>query len=256
MKLLSLKGAAARTLCHPIVGHIVARMARDRICTGGCGVDTSDAVVSPRVKAALFWGFYESAEIRFVRQYLRVDCDAVELGSSLGVVSCNVRRRLMVDRRLVCVEANPELIPVLESTLRLNACDRNVSVVGGAIDYTTPLNKPIVFAAGESNLQGRIATSAQARRRITVSTLTLSDVLDLGRIGGAYSLVCDIEGAEAQIIAHERAALKRCTQLVIELHPTTVDGAVLGPDELLGLIIRIHGFRLRDRYGSVCVFDR
>src|SRR2546423_14009346 len=105
-----LKVSMARALCHPIVGRVLGATLRNRIHAGGFGVDTSDPAIAPRVKASLFWGFYESAEIRFVRQYLRRDCDAVELGSSLGVVSCNVRRRLMPRRRLVCVEANPRLL--------------------------------------------------------------------------------------------------------------------------------------------------
>jgi FkbM family methyltransferase len=245
----------ARTLCHPIVGGIVATLSRDRIRVRGLGVDTSDPAIAPSVKASLFWGFYESAESRFVRRYLLTDCDAIELGSSLGIVSCHMRRRLITDRRLVCVEANLQLLPVLEMTLRLNRCDENVTIIGGAIDYAAGDHASVWFSPGASNVQGRVAPAAEEGTQ-TVPALTLTGVIDRAGIDGDFTLVCDIEGAEAQMIAHEREMLARCRQIVVELHQTVVNGQVIEPADLVASLVRCHGFKLVDQYGPVFVFDR
>jgi FkbM family methyltransferase len=220
----------------------------------GVSIDTSDATVTPHVKASLFWGFYESAEIRFVRRYLSAAYDAVELGSSLGVVSCHVRRKLRADRRLVCVEADRNLLSVLRSTLRLNACEDNVTILNGAIHYG--LEASVMFAAGASNIEGRLATTSTKGSPFAVDAITLATVLSRGGIEGPFTLVCDIEGAEADLIQRERATLERCKQIIIECHPTLVNGVAVGPDQLGALLVRTHGFALRARCGPVYAFER
>jgi FkbM family methyltransferase len=243
-------------LCHPAVGRMVATVMRDRIASAGCGVDTSSNAIRPEIKASLFWGLYERAEIGFVRRYLSPDCDVVELGSSLGVVSCNIRRILPRNCRLVCVEANPEVLPVLHSTLRLNACDHNMTIIAGAINYSGARDGIVSFSPGSSNVQGHIATAADGLDCINVPALTLSEVLSRADIGGPFALVSDIEGAEAGIVLNEHKALARCTQVVIELHRATVNRTDVQPRDMVDLFVRMHGFRLRDSRGSVCVFDR
>jgi FkbM family methyltransferase len=254
--LATVKTAVAGLLCQPLVGRVVARMLHDRITSAGCDVDTSPAAISPSIKASLFWGLYESAEIRFVQRYLRTDLDVVELGSSLGVVTCHIRRILPPGRRIVCVEADSSLLPILKSTLQRNACAGNVTIVTGAIDYAPANRAGALFVPGPTSIEGRLAAAGEAGAHVRVRPLTLSDVLQRGGIDGAFTLVCDIEGAEAEVAVHEEAALARCQQAIVELHPATLDNAPVGPDELLDRFIGRHGFHLRDRRGSVCVLER
>jgi len=75
-------------------GIIAARVLGDRIPHRGLIIDTSSPVVTPNIKAALLLQGYESGEYRFVRRYVPTDCDVIELGGSLGVISCTIRRRI------------------------------------------------------------------------------------------------------------------------------------------------------------------
>src|SRR3569623_274442 len=75
-------------------GLVAARVLRDRIPHRGLTIDTSSPVVTPEIKAALRMRVYESSEYRFVRRYVPTDCDVIELGGSLGVISCTIRRRI------------------------------------------------------------------------------------------------------------------------------------------------------------------
>src|SRR5690349_5654721 len=83
----SLKALVARLLCNALTGRLIAAMHRDRIPFGRLTIDTAHGVISARTKARIFFGIYESAEVRCIRTRLRNDLDVVELGSSIGVLS-------------------------------------------------------------------------------------------------------------------------------------------------------------------------
>jgi len=85
-----IKVGIAKILTANLVGQVVAIAYANEIPCRGLRFSTADPQIHPGVKASLFWGLYESAEIRFVNAYLPRSIDVVELGSSIGVVSCSV----------------------------------------------------------------------------------------------------------------------------------------------------------------------
>jgi FkbM family methyltransferase len=201
----------------------------------------------------LFFRMYESAEQRFVARHLRSDLDVVELGSSLGVVTSQIARRLRPGSRLLAVEANEALLPTIRSNVARNAPRASVEVVHGAIDYSGAAE--VELLPGAYSFSGRVGGEASGARAQLVPTTTLTKLLR-DRDFGDYVLVSDIEGAEAGIIAGEQDALARCRQLLCELHDTRLAGRSYSAAELSELLCLRHGFRLRDRYGNVCVFER
>jgi hypothetical protein len=70
------------------------------------GAEGADAALV----ASIFWGLYESAEVRFVRRYLDPDLDCLELGSGIGLVSRVIAEALQPGRLLVCLEAREDLL--------------------------------------------------------------------------------------------------------------------------------------------------
>lgn len=250
-----LKTKVAETICHPAMGRLLSQVLRDRIPCRGCVIDTSCALVNPEVKALLFWRLYESAEMRFVNQYLRRDLDVIELGSSLGVIACQIRRRINESSKLVCVEAIPELADQIDVNLNINALNKGVSIVRKAIDYGSPRGHTISFARGKSTIAGKIACRQDQGGHLIIETTTLSQVIGEHGIGD-YVLVSDIEGAEAGIALQEKSALRNCKQIIIELHPTNFNDLEIDADQMCEIFINVHGFTLRDRYGPVCVFEK
>lgn len=250
------KARVAAAMSCSAVGRVLALLLRDRIPNRGCVIDTRNPVVVPSIKASLFWGFYESPEIRFVQRYLRGDLDVIELGSSIGVVSAHIARKLNPDRQLICVEPNPYLLDQIRSNLALNAPNARYRIVHGAIDYSPGRQGGVELEIGARNLGSRVASLAgDARPTTTVPAVTLSAILAANDIE-SYALVADIEGAEAALLEHEEAALARCRQLIIELHATTVGGRVVDPEALDDGLRRRHGFVPRDRRATVGVYVR
>lgn len=248
-RFLGLKKLAAAMLCSPLSGRLLGLAFGGSIPHRGVRIEVPPGG-DPRVAAALFWGTYESAEIRFVRAHLPADIDVVELGSSLGGVSSEIARRLQPGRRLVCVEANPDLLDVLGRNLARNAAHLQVQLLHGAISHDG--RAEVEFAIGESNLSSHLGSHGRTRR---VPALTLADLITRTGLGD-YALVSDIEGAEAGLFTAEAAAFTRCRLLIIELHQVQHAGVDHTPDSLIALIERRTGMRLLARYAEVCTFTR
>jgi len=216
--------------------------------------DTSSPHIAPTTKAALFWKTYESAEIRFVQKYLPQELDVLELGSSIGVLSCFIRKRLRKEARLICVEAHPGLTQHIPLNLKLNELLDNVYVLNKVIDYDQA--NSVHFSPGASCTTGHVTrTKRGVPGSISVRTVTLSALIAAFQID-KYVLVADIEGHEVQIIRRDEEALSNCQHLIIELHPTTYEGYRVSVDDMLKELVDTLGFDLRDRYGNVVYLTR
>jgi FkbM family methyltransferase len=250
-----LKAAIVKLIASPAVGWLIGFLFRDRIPSHSFYFDTHGKI-DPRVKAHLLWGIYERAEIRFIRNYLRTDIDVVELGSSIGVLSTYIMSRLRNGKRLVCVEANPDLIGYIHRNLELNRLE-GATVVTAAVSYLTDKEGIALFRVGDTNLDSSLASMSGAENgnTIRVTGCTLRELLDKFQLDD-FALVCDIEGEEIGIFLHDAHALARCRQMVIELHETQEDAVNYTVEDLIDLVTYRHGFELRARRGPVCVFDR
>jgi FkbM family methyltransferase len=251
----NIKVGIAKAICHPVVGRLLSWAFGDRIPSGGCTIDTSSDLVTSEVKAYLFWGLYESAEIRFVSRYIRRDLDVIELGSSLGVVTCQIRKRIDDSCKLVCVEASPELAEITMQNLSINGLSEGVFITRKAIDYDSSGRKSVFLDGRGNSLGGMIAHQQSEAWKLSAETITLSQIIAENGIGD-YVLVSDIEGAEAGMVLKEKEALVRCKQLIIELHDAELDGLAVHIEQTFETLTKVHGFVRRDRYGPVCVFER
>lgn len=243
------KVLAARGMCNPLVGRALNVAFSQRIPTRGLRIDTRADGVMPETTASLFFGLYESAEIRFVRRHLRRDLDVLELGASIGVVTAHIAQHIARDRRVVAVEANPALLGLIGRNVRHNA-HRPAEVVHGAVSYGG--DPRVVFSVAERNVDSGIG---RVGRPISVQAVTLSGLAErhgLSRI----ALVSDIEGAEAGMIFDDPAGLSHCEQLLIELHDTCYNGQQLSIRDLRHALECNHHFKLVDMHGAVHVFSR
>lgn len=187
---------------------------------------------------------YESAEIRFIKRFLRGATNAIELGGSLGVTGSHLLNVLARDGELSSVEANPAVIPVLRHTLETHAHGRRVTVTHAAITAAPTAS----LTVGATTLSSRLAPDGDP-----VPALSLSDIA--ARAGAHnYALVSDIEGAEASFI-YDPTTLRGCSRMVIELHGTVHDGRVVSSDEML-TALEHQGYTLLAREGDVCALER
>jgi FkbM family methyltransferase len=197
----------------------------------------------------LLAGNYERWEINFVHRYLPVDQQVIELGASIGGNSCQIAGRLSPGVPMTCVEANPELIGVLKGNLARNHPGRPVDVVHAMIGDAAGVGR---LHLDHSTLR---SSGSVGSRSVEVPARTLADVVGTLR-PGPYSLVCDIEGAEAAFLDDPGGVLDRCTCIIMEGHATTHRGRQLSLDDVLSMPLERGEWSQVDRYGAVAAYLR
>ena len=157
-------------------------------------------------------GGFEIAERQAVR-FLPTDLPLVEFGCGVGVVACIANRRLKYPERHLCIDANPDALALAARNGRDNGC--GFSTLHAALAYDQPT---VSFAADPSIVSGAI--EGQFGEMITVPTTTLGAVLEQKSWSGPISIVCDIEGAELDLLEREVELFReRVDTAIFELHP-------------------------------------
>lgn len=246
-RLVHLKRFVANILqSHPI-GNAIGRFYGDVIPFHGMPIDVRETGIPAANKAALRLGMYESAEYRFIKAFLRPDLPVIELGSSIGAISSAIARQLVPGQRLICVEANPILIPALRRNMDQNAAHLAVEVVHAAVSYD---GSSVEFNISHDNLASAVSTHS-ASQTTTVPSITLGTLVAKA-VGMPYQLVADIEGAELALLTHDAESLRLCRLLIIELHHTVGNGRAYAPSDLQHLLEQ-RGFTVIAHYGNVVV---
>ena len=202
------------------------------------------SLVSDKESAKIFWGLWESAEIRFAKRFAHSKT-IIELGSSVGVtlgVLSNIRKHT----KFICVEASLSNFEKLEK-LRLLLPTNN---------HYTCLNKVIAYGVDKAPFEFTTTTGSKISKNKKgtgsyVDAITLSDLLKDNQIDSEYTLLADIEGAEESVFFEDEAALKKCVLIIAELENTSSHTI----DEQINKLQDI-GFSLKERYGSVVVMSR
>lgn len=184
----------------------------NRVRVEGCRFSVAHPAIPTARKGLFFRDRYEIEERHALAQHLDPELPAVEFGGSIGVVACLTNRRLRDPERHVVVEGNPEILPLLEHNRRRNRA--RFTVVHGAIAYGA---SAVDFHCGDFLDSGLHRAGGTTVR---VPTITLADVVR--RTGfERFTLICDIEGQELDLVARECELLQaRVATLILEAHPT------------------------------------
>jgi FkbM family methyltransferase len=246
-----LKLRLARILTSDMSGRLIGALSGNRVRHHGLWFDVSSSDFSPQVRAQMFWGGYESAETRMICDLLRGSTTVVELGSSLGVTSAHIAALMAPGGHLVCVEANPRLLPGLRERLARRADSLRIDFVHAAV---TGHCGDAVLSLSPKTVSSRLGVVRPHDAAVRVPALTLREILRRAGVGD-FDLVSDIEGAESAFLLQDPDVLRACRHAVIELHDTTVDGHGVSVPDLLAAAV-LAGLRIIDRHGPVVSLTR
>lgn len=230
-------------------GRVIRFLVGKNIPVNGLSINVSQAPVTHKTIYRLFFDLYERPERNAIEKYLDPSLPVIELGASLGVVTCTIRRKLDPQVPLISLEGNPDLLPQIHHNLARNQMQDNVTLHNLALAYGTDA---VQFAIADQTAGSRIVDPQVASGRIvTVESITLSDLIAKHNIV-EYTLVSDIEGGEWDMILQDSEALRRCKTLVIELH----DKNKSSKEDLKAHITDDLGYQLLDQQKNVYVFSR
>jgi FkbM family methyltransferase len=212
----------------------------------GCKFELRD-IPNTRMKVELLTGRYEQLERTAARQYIRPEWPVVELGACIGGVSCVTNKLLKDPRAHVVLEANPRVIPLLESNRRDNRC--SFKIVNGALAYDTDT---ITFSPWFDFWGNSIDHKLAASDPVTVPAVRLGQILEKEDFS-SYALICDIEGQEYELVMHEPAALRAANVVIMEIHPD-----VIGEEKVDAIFVQMTdlGFATAQRSEDLAVFLR
>lgn len=249
LHLLWLKKYIARILQSRTISQIILRAYKRRVPHRGALIDIPEGV-NPFIASSLFFHLYESAEIRMIRKHLSTNFPVIEFGSSIGGVSCEISRKLAGKQKLVCIEANPTLIDCLKSNLTRNSHGTVFSVTNALACGTESTTGS--FQVSENSL---ISKHIEGRSDLKINTVDIQRIITENNIT-AFSLICDVEGAEVDIFQTPCAGFDHCNLLIIELHEVTRKDITYFFSDLVAMIKTNTNLELIEQYGSVFVFAR
>ncbi len=159
------------------------------------------------MRSVMYRDIYEIPELRILGQTLESEDRVLEIGGGVGFVSTYVARKCG-DANITVVEANPDLIPLIEENHRLNGVGpRIINAAATPDDRATE-----TFHVAENFWSS--STTATGTRKINVPAINTNSLL--AECDPTY-LIVDIEGAESEIIP--TLNLRNVRKLLIELHP-------------------------------------
>lgn len=221
-------------------------MPTDIVRFDGCKFSIAKDRVPQNVIDLLLSGLYEEPERKALKKFLNPDLPVVEFGACVGIVSCITNRRLHHPEKHIVVEANPELLALLEENRRRNDC--HFKIVHAAVSHGADA---ITFNVSDNILASSL--DGEQLRGVTVSTVTLERLLDEHGFE-RVSLICDIEGAELQLVEHELQTLReRVSTIIIELHDRMVGQE---PTRQMLEHLESAGFKIVSRDGDVVVLHQ
>ncbi|MDO5603757.1 MAG: FkbM family methyltransferase [Paracoccus sp. (in: a-proteobacteria)] len=205
-------------------------------------------IITPKIERPLRNGRYEGGEAAAtLGQILRRGDVVMEFGAGLGL--CSTIAAMHPDvARVVTFEANPDLIPLIRETHRLNALN-NIEVRHGIV-------APEGSASEKFYLRRDFWGSSMepdSRPYQRVVDLPAFDVNELIAEIRPTVIVCDIEGAELTLFDH--ADLSSVRAIVCELHNKVYGDE--GEQHIINLMNRRGLTHLEgERSGSVKLFSR
>jgi FkbM family methyltransferase len=202
------------------------------------------------MKVSLLKEKYERFERHAVLQYIRPEYPVVELGACIGVVACVTNGALKNPGWHVVVEANPHVIPILQDNRDNNRCEFEILNLALSYDQPSVTFSPSTDFRGTS-LRGSANQSFQ-EPSVTVATTELGKIV--GQRGyDRFTLICDIEGQEYELVMRESAILNRVDTLILETHARLIGDAK--NREMMERLADL-GFRTIDQDSYVVVLRR
>lgn len=191
---------------------------------------------------------------RLFKTFPALDYDTiVDVGAHIGEFADSVRR-VMDPRRIVMVEADPELAASLEkSYANTPGCE---VVLAAITDRNGPVQLRINSHRDSTSLLA-ITPEAEAQfqremrevRQVEVPGMTLDELFDVHKLDRVALLKVDIQGAERQMIAGGAKALARVESLYIEVNfEEYYEGSAVFHE--LDALLREQGFKVRSFHES------
>ncbi|MDX1781104.1 MAG: FkbM family methyltransferase [Thalassovita sp.] len=179
----------------------------------GLKIPKHPQLTTGQVRGALREGRYEDRECDAAMRVVQAGDTVLELGGGIGYMSTLLSVKKQV-RRVVCYEANPQLIPYIQSVHAANDA-QNVELRNALL--TPKGGDPVPFYVRQNFLASSMDPDPNPGGIVDEVRIEQHAIGPLLNELKPDILVCDIEGAEADVLpAGDWSGLRAA---IVELHP-------------------------------------
>ncbi len=185
--------------------------------TLGIKVPLVPAIITPKIERPMRNNRYEGGEAATLRRVLRPGDRVLELGAGVGLLS-SISAGIDGVEQVVAIEANPDLIPLIRETHRLNGIT-NVDLRNG-IAATTNGDHVSFYLRTDFWSSSMEPHSRPYAREVSLQSFGIGNLIAELQ---PTVIVCDIEGGEDGLF--DAVDLSCVRAVVIELHPKVYGAA-------------------------------
>lgn len=158
--------------------------------------------------------FYEGELLGYLEALYRGELGgvALDIGANIGNHAVFFRRFLKA--RVLAVEPNPDVLPILRRNLERGASEGAWRVVGSAVGATPGMGRLVVPPEAEGNVgmarlrEGREGSGREVE--VTTVDVLVEEHVDRGPLWGPVRLIkVDVEGLESEVLEGAGATLDR-----------------------------------------------
>ena len=159
-----------------------------------------DYPLSSAIGFDLFAGWFEPAEVAFVRRHLKRGDIVLDVGANAGLYTVVAARQVGDAGHVYAFEPDDRALALLRRNVAVNGL-KNVTVIEAAVSDETGQRQ---FAAASDTALSSLAAIEREDQQIdawrTVSTVRLDEAVDAHRIEAVTFLKIDVEGAEKLVL--------------------------------------------------------
>jgi FkbM family methyltransferase len=177
-----------------------------------------DAIRFPVRWCRYYPSVYEPAKHRFLRLHCRPGWDVLDIGAHIGLFTVVMARGVAPLGRVFSFEPSDDTRRVLVETVRLNGCQRVVSVQPEAVSSTS--GQALFYRAQTPACNSNsLVAGAAGSDRVTVQTVSVDEFVSAHRLRVACMKI-DAEGSEIKILRGARRTMEQSRPaLAVEIHP-------------------------------------
>ena len=192
-------------------------------------------------------GTYEKEEIKLISEICYNNCDfVVEFGGCLGIVSVITNKLLINPQNHIVIEANPELIPILEK-------NRQVNNAKFQIEHCLVSNK----SDGSFYTFDKVIAGSAHRLSSYNETNKIKHTVPIKKVEylpkNTSILIIDIEGGELELCTYILPILKNIRLILVEIHEFLM---YKGFEKEVFDILEFHNFKKINNDGLTYLFEK
>jgi FkbM family methyltransferase len=185
-------------------------------CLNNVVLFLDDPAISDNLRSRILQGKYEKQEAKCIMEAGEQGDRLLEVGAGIGYISfiAGISGKFT---SITCVEANPELIPLIRRNHEINKVTSDVINGAAVADKRAQGAQAAFFIRNDFWASSMSPRPPGYSRQVEIPQICIQDLID--RIQPSF-FVCDIEGGEAALIP--RLNFAGVSKVMIELHQRVI----------------------------------